>query len=191
MKNIVLCLLIFITIISCKPKKQTVTTVTTIDTGIHITETPLNQSHKIEDEQTEANYEVSSQNTKKVVNERFDFAFKIPENWKAIDKSNNGDGYFIETGNTTADIRIYGENLSKNPVLEELNDQSCDKKEKFIYDDKTKGTKCVSKNEVFYYYQTTDKKITFYIKADSVWMGKNNTVITNIAKSITQHKDAI
>ena len=48
-------------------------------------------------------------NYKKVENARYHFSFSIPENWNALDISDNGDGYFISTPDSGAKIKVYGE----------------------------------------------------------------------------------
>ena len=133
-------------------------------------------------DEKEAHYS-SSKNAgyKKALNERFGFSFDLPEVWKAIDKSNNGDGYFMITDDPSADIRIFGEDISGNPAILELT--AC-KGEKFTYSDGTKGTKCVENGEVTYNYTTKKTHVTFYIKASPSWMEKNADFLSAIAKSI-------
>ncbi|MCX9079548.1 MAG: hypothetical protein OIN84_16410, partial [Candidatus Methanoperedens sp.] len=54
---------------------------------------------------------------KTAYNEAFDFWFDLPEDWKAVDKSQNGDGYYIISDAADMDIRVYG--LLKDSTEEE------------------------------------------------------------------------
>jgi len=140
----------------------------------------------IDKESTEAGYEkTEATGVKKVVNERFNFSFEIPSAWKAIDKSNNGDGFFLESDNSTADIRIYGENLEGNEIMAEMEIKSCTRTETFKFRDGYPGLKCYQAQDEYYYYDTPTTRIVLYVHADAVWKTKNIAVIRSIAESIT------
>ena len=66
----------------------------------------------IDEESTEASYDKSdTKGNKKISSDRYGFTLEIPAAWTATDKSNNGDGYFLSTGDKTVDMRVYGENI--------------------------------------------------------------------------------
>ncbi len=147
---------------------------------------PPSVNEYIEKESTEATYlEDGQTDIKTVTNTRFDFYFEIPSTWKAIDKSNNGDGYFLDSGNKSVDLRIYGEALEGNEMMAEMELQSCTKTEKFIFRNGYPGIKCFQKGDEYYYYDTPLTRIVFYIHADAAWIKQNATLLTEIAKSLT------
>ncbi len=139
----------------------------------------------INEEAEEANYNNTSSNFKKVYNERFGFSFEVPAQWKAVDKSNNGDGYFLETGNASADVRIFGANIEGNEVLAEMEIKSCNRTEKFSFADGNNGIKCFQGKDIYYYYDTKKLRITCYIKGDEKWIADNNESLMRVVKSIT------
>ncbi len=143
----------------------------------------------IDDESTEANYHATEESGfLKVVNERYDFSFEIPKEWKAIDKSNNGDGFYIDCGNKSVDLRIYGENLEGNEIMAEMELKTCVSTETFKFSDGYPGIKCNQNSDTYYYYDTPQTRIVFYIHADKKWNGENAAIVSSIAKSISSGK---
>lgn len=138
----------------------------------------------IEEESTEAHY-LDAQGMHEVHNERYGFTFVIPVHFKATDKSNNGDGYFIETGDQGVDIRVYGESIADNALMAELALQSCTRTEKFRFANGYPGTKCFQSADIYYYYDTPTTRITLYVHAPERWMQRNAHVAEEIAKSIS------
>ena len=139
----------------------------------------------IDAETTEANYgDEDAGGFKTTVNERYGFSFKIPSNWKALDKSNNGDGYFIETGEKGVDLRIYGEQIEGNEVMAEMELKSCEKTEDFKFSNGYPGTVCYQSGDTYYYLDTPKTRIIFYVHADSKWKQRNGETINTIAKSM-------
>jgi len=135
------------------------------------------------DEQHEADY-TDANGGRQVHNERYGFDFVIPAQYQAIDKSNNGDGYFIETGDKGTDIRIYGENIADNTIAAEMALSACERTEKFRFDNGYPGLKCYQGDDVYYYYDTPRLRITLYVNASDAWMQRNAAVIQSIAGSI-------
>lgn len=140
------------------------------------------QAAPIEDQQ-EARY-TPVDGSLQVHNERYGFTFTIPGQYKAIDKSNNGDGYFIESGDAGTDIRIYGENITDNTVAAELALSACNRTEKFRFDNGYPGIKCFQGDDMYYYYDTPTLRITLYVHASDRWKERNAGVIQSIAGSI-------
>lgn len=136
-----------------------------------------------DDEQHEADY-TATDGGQQVHNERYGFDFVLPTHYKAIDKSNNGDGYFIETGDKGIDIRIYGENIADNTVAAELALSACERTEKFRFDNGYPGLKCYQGKDVYFYYDTPTLRITLYVHAPDAWMQRNAATIESIAGSI-------
>ena len=143
----------------------------------------------IDDESTEANYHATEDNAfLKVVNERYDFSFEIPKAWKAIDKSNNGDGFYIDCGNKSVDMRVYGENLEGNEIMAEMELKTCVSTEDYKFGDGYPGIKCNQNSDTYYYYDTPQTRIVFYIHADKKWNSENAATVNAIAKSISSGK---
>lgn len=141
----------------------------------------------IEDESTEPEYiDAKASGNKRIINERYGFAFEIPENWKASEKSNNGDGYFIETGEKDIDLRVYGANIQGNEIMAEMELKACERKEDFKFANGYPGIICYQTGDVYYYYDTPKTRITFYVNAPKNWQEKHAAVINSIAKSISE-----
>lgn len=138
----------------------------------------------IDDEATPAHYTTAGDGTQLVLNERFGFTFKLPANYTATDKSNNGDGYFIETGDKGVDLRIYGENIDGNTLMAELELSTCESTESFRFANGFPGTLCLQSGDRYYYYDTPKTRIICYVHAPKIWMQRNESKITEMAKSI-------
>lgn len=140
---------------------------------------------KTADHENEAYYAYpDSSGWKRAFNERFGFSFDIPPQWEAVEKSNNGDGYFIETGNRSTDLRVYGEDISGNPLTVQMEMQSCDKTEKFSYANGYPGMRCEEDSDVYYYYDTPKSRVAFYVHAPRTWQARNAETLQRIAKSL-------
>ncbi len=120
----------------------------------------------------------------KIVNARFNFGFTIPARYKVKDQSDNGDGYFIETGDAGVDLRIYGEDLTDNTLMAELELKSCEKTESFRFSNGYPGTKCYQSGDIYYYYDTPKVRVVCYAHANARWMERNAMLLDEIAKSI-------
>lgn len=125
---------------------------------------------------------------KKITNERFGFSFEIPGHYTVQDKSNNGDGYFINTGDTGTDLRIYGVNIKGNEIAAELELSTCEQTESYRFANGFPGTKCYQSGDTYYYYDTPSTRVIFYVHAPKVWLGRNTAVIDAIAKSLVVGK---
>ncbi|MEZ5013448.1 MAG: hypothetical protein R2794_04090 [Chitinophagales bacterium] len=121
---------------------------------------------------------------KTIIIDRFHFALEIPATWKALDKSNNGDGYFLDCGVEQADIRVYGENISANPVMAEAELAACDKMEDIHFANGYPGTHCFQGKDDYYYYDTPDLRMIFYVHADAQWKRDHAEVLDRVAKSL-------
>lgn len=119
-----------------------------------------------------------------ITNERYGFTFSVPEQYQVQDKSNNGDGYFIVTGDAGTDLRIYGTFIGDNPVAAELELASCEKTEKFRFGNGYPGVLCFQDGDRYYYYDTPSTRITFYVHASEAWVSRNAEIMQTIASSI-------
>ncbi len=114
-----------------------------------------------------------------ITNDRYNFSFELPLQWKAGDVSDNGDGYIIETGDANVDFRIYAQQKLG------LDDDDYEKKEPFIFDDGTKGSKCYySDTEYFIYKNNKNTTIAFYIDTNEAWLKEHYESLNAIAKSM-------
>lgn len=139
----------------------------------------------IEEESTEANYEKSdAAGNKKISSDRYGFSLEIPASWTATDKSNNGDGYFLSTGDKTVDLRVYGENLQGNEVMAEMELSTCETSEKFIFWNGYPGIKCYQSGDYYYYYDTPKTRVIFYVHAPKNWVEKNKVLVESVVKSL-------
>jgi hypothetical protein len=124
-------------------------------------------------------------------NQTYNFAFDLPEKWRAIDASTIGDGYYIFTGKKFTDIRIYGEGITpaNEKVLAEVDSTEFNKIEKFTFNDGTKGLKLSGRIYRMYIKDIGKTRISFYIKARKRWIEQNEAYIEHMAQSIRKiHK---
>ncbi|MBC8045948.1 MAG: hypothetical protein H7Y00_04085, partial [Fimbriimonadaceae bacterium] len=105
------------------------------------------------------------------------------------DKSNNGDGFYIETGNVNVDMRVYGETITG---IEDIDNAGikCDGVSEFVFSDGTKGSKCSDSGLLYFFYTNKKKKITLYLSAPPEWRKENLSVINHIAESISMKNPA-
>ncbi len=119
---------------------------------------------------------------RKIENTRFNYSFTVPSQWNVIDSSDNGDGYFINTGNSSTDVRIYALMADVNE-MDRFEGFECDKKTDFRIGDRM-GSKCMNKNERVYTVDYNDKRVYVYAHADESWITHNESVLEALAKSV-------
>lgn len=126
----------------------------------------------------EASYFPTESSTfKKVGNPRFNFWFDIPTDWRAFDRSANGDGYFLDVGNPGVDVRAYGSGL--DVVL----DQSQDKTP-FRFADGKLGWRLTKETSMTYVRPEGDHFLYLYVQAPAAWVKKNEEAISRVARSL-------
>lgn len=173
-------LLLFINIASCKSDSKTSAKK---EIGIPEKSEREEEKEKEKKKDTEVPPPVSFK-YQQIINERFHFTFEIPEQWKAIDKSSNGDGFFIETDNSKIDFRIFGTTLSG---IQEIDNAGlkCDAVGSINFKDGTKGAKCTKGNTLQFFYEYQKTRITFYLDAPEEWKKQYVQIINHIAESIS------
>ncbi len=125
---------------------------------------------------------------KTVNNDMYAFWFDLPEAWKAVDRSQNGDGYYIVTDAADMDIRAYG-------VMEDSNEEEYYRKlsgtdgtiEDFVFNDGVQGKKILNASSRAYFLRLDgDSYICFYVnyKNDTQWYEENIDKLTAIAASL-------
>jgi len=146
------------------------------------TTTPL--AEIIEDEATAPHFKKTDDGSVVIMNERFGFTFALPANYSATDKSNNGDAYYIVTGEKDVDLRIYGENINGNELMAEMELSTCERTETFHFGNGYPGILCYQSGDKYYYYDTPQTRIVFYVHGPKIWQERNAVIINTIAKSI-------
>ena len=137
----------------------------------------------------EAVYRTASLNRfKTAFNQTYNFAFELPKEWRAIDASTIGDGYYIFTGKKFTDIRIYGERITpeNENKLAEVDSTDFNKVEKFIFDDGIKGLKLSGKTYRMFIKDNGKIRISFYVRARKNWINQNEVYLDHMAKTIHQ-----
>ncbi|MFN0276415.1 MAG: hypothetical protein ACKVPJ_11750 [Chitinophagales bacterium] len=180
-KTFVPLLMFSVILFSCKTKQETVEQpVKTIDTTTIVKKDILDRK----DEPPPVSY-----NYIKVVNNRYNFSFEMPESWKAVDKSNNGDGFYLDAGDINVDFRIYGETLTG---IDDIDSEgiSCDAVAEYVFADGTKGTKCTDNGLLYFFYPQKKKRVNVYINAPIEWKKKNINAINHIAESVSMKTPA-
>ena len=113
-----------------------------------------------------------------IASARFNFWLDIPHNWRAVDSSTNGDGYFILTGNPRVDARVYGSEV-------ELPTEPQKKTSVFLFRDGLKGVRVTASGSVYFTRQISQRQVTFYLaSSDSAWLSENRRQIERIAASL-------
>ena len=125
---------------------------------------------------------------KTAFNQRYNFAFELPKEWRAIDASTIGDGYYIFTGKKFTDIRIYGERITPDNEnkLAEVDSTDFNKIEKFTFDDGIKGLKLSGRTYRMYIKDDGKFRISFYVRARKNWINQNEVYLDHMAKTIHQ-----
>ena len=125
---------------------------------------------------------------KTAFNQTYNFAFELPKEWRAIDASTIGDGYYIFTGKKFTDIRIYGERITpeNENKLAEVDSTDFNKIEKFIFDDGIKGLKLSGRTYRMYIKDDGKFRISFYVRARKNWIAQNEVYLDHMAKTIKQ-----
>jgi len=124
-------------------------------------------------------------------NQTYNFAFELPAQWRAVDASTIGDGYYIFTGKKFTDIRIYGERITPETekVLAEVDSTNFNKIEKFTFIDGHEGLKLSGRINRMYVKDIGNIRVSFYIKARKRWIEQNDAYLEHIARTIRQiHK---
>lgn len=127
-------------------------------------------------------------------NEVFGFWFDIPNDWEAVDKSEDGSLYNIITGNDRIEINMYGvlKNGSEDDFYASLSSSSGTISD-FAYRDGWVGKQItVSGNETYYVRVDGDSYMILYVnsKDDSEWMTQNAEKIKYVAMSARTTKES-
>ncbi len=121
-------------------------------------------------------------------NEIFAFWFDIPNDWRAVDQSEDGSEYSILTGDDSIDIRIYGvfAEESEDEFYASLSNGSGRKVPDFIFRDGWVGKKiAVSDSEVYYVRDDGDSYIILHVHSlgGSEWVLQNSDKLNYVAMS--------
>ena len=128
----------------------------------------------------DANYKTGS-------NDMFDFWFDIPNEWKAVDQSEDGSEYRILPGNDNIEIKMYGTlmNGSEDDFYTSLSGSNGTISD-FTYRDGWVGKQInVSNSEVYYIRVDGDSYMILHVnsKGNSEWMMQNSEKLNYVAMS--------
>lgn len=157
-------------------------------TGGNTSDSSDNNSSVIEDGKEAKYYPNAVEGYKTAYNETFDFWFDLPEDWKAVDKSQNGDGYYIISDAADMDIRVYGllEDSAEEEYYKKLSGKN-GKIEAFTFNDGESGKKVQNTSSRVYFVRVDgDTYICFYVNFinNSAWYQQNTDKLTDIAMSL-------
>ena len=135
----------------------------------------------------DANYKTAS-------NEIFDFWFDIPNEWKAVDQSEDGSEYSIIPDNDNVEIKMYGvlADESEDDFYASLSGSSGTITD-FSYRDGWVGKQInVSDSETYYVRVDGDSYMILHInsKGDSEWMKQNTEKLNYVALSARTTKES-
>lgn len=120
-------------------------------------------------------------------NETLDFWFDIPNDWKAVDKSENGEEIIIDPGNENVSLLIYGmkKNGEDDDFYKKLSgaDGSI---EDFFFRDGWMGKKITNGAKLYYLRDDGDTYMIFYsdCSKDSAWSDGNADKLGHIGGSL-------
>ena len=132
-------------------------------------------------------YPTYDSNYKTGSNEIFDFWFDIPNEWKAVDDSEDGFEYHILTGNDAVEITMSGRYV--NEKEDEFYTSLMGSRgtiSDFVYRDGWVGKQIqVSDSEIYYVRVDGDSYMILHVnsKGDSAWIGQNQDKINYVAMS--------
>ena len=157
-------------------------------TGGDTSDSGNNNSSASEDGKEARYYPNAVAGYKSAYNEIFDFWFDLPEDWKAVDRSQNGDGYFIISDAADMDIRIYGilKDSADKGYYEKLSGKN-GKIEDITFNDGESGKKVRNtSSRVYFVREDVDTYICFYVnfKSNPAWYEENADQLTYIAMSL-------
>ena len=120
-------------------------------------------------------------------NDIFDFWFDIPNNWKAIDKSDTGEEFTVDCGNDKVSFLVYGTQI-KGQVDDFYSKLSgtAGSIEDFTFRDGWMGKKITNGTKLYYLRTDGDTYIIFYAnyKDDSAWFIDNRDTLEYIGQSL-------
>lgn len=135
-------------------------------------------------------YSTGNADFKTTANPRFNFWFDIPNSWQAFARSQNGDGYSIETGDKNVDLRIYGGwKVFSDDETYEMIMENDGKMSDFEFRDGIKGKHFIKNDSQSFMRNEENRRITLYIETkDKKWLEENMEKILYIARSIRPGK---
>lgn len=120
-------------------------------------------------------------------NEKFDFWFDIPVEWKAVDESEDGSEYRILGSSEKVRIRIFG--ILEDDAGEDYYNKLAGSSgviSDYIFRDRWIGKRIdISPNETYYIREDGDSYMVLHVDAaaDPAWLVKNSEIIDYIAMS--------
>lgn len=172
---------------ACSAPKETGVQ-TTVQAAASKTEETENKSESSVDGKEAKYYPNALEGYKTAYNEMYDFWFDIPEKWKAVDRSEKGDGYYIIPDAADMDIRVYG--LLKDTAEEDYYLKLSGKNgkiEDITFNDGEPGKKIQNANSRVYFVRVDgDSYICFYVnfKSNPAWYQQNTDTLNYIAMSL-------
>ena len=120
-------------------------------------------------------------------NDIFDFWFDIPNNWKAVDKSDTGEELTVDCGNEKVSLLVYG-TVIKGEVDDFYSKLSgtAGSIEDFTFRDGWMGKKIINGSKLYYLRTDGDSYIIFCAnyKDDSAWFTENRETLEYIGQSL-------
>jgi hypothetical protein len=118
-------------------------------------------------------------------NPRFHFFFDHPKEWKSVDSSQTGDGFYIVTGDLSVDMRIYGKyRLLEDDEFYSMLLEESGTKEEFDFADGRKGIH-ITKNNTHYFIRNEEEvRILLYVRSNNEWYRENKNIILSMANRI-------
>ncbi len=126
-------------------------------------------------------------------NEILDFWFDMPNDWKAVDKSENGEEIIIDPGNENVSLLVYGTKKTgeDDDFYKKLSgaDGSI---EDFFFRDGWMGKKITNGAKLYYLRDDGDTYMIFYsdCSKDSAWSAENTDKLGHIGASLRTRQES-
>ena len=121
-----------------------------------------------------------------VVNRKLGFAITVPASWTAKDIADTGDGHFIDCGNGSVVMRVYGETMTM-PEEFYLLVAAGERLSVFVFGSGIQGWK-IAQQGVFekYMYSSEGRYVTFYVdyRNDPAWYEDYSDDIEDMARTL-------
>lgn len=118
-----------------------------------------------------------------VSNQRYAFNLDIPADWKALDVSDDSDGFIVQIPEyDQVDIRAYGEKYDE--LLAPLYEENCKELAEFEFANEQVGKRCIGENEISYWVLNEGNKLNVYIKGWNDLDLAQKTNLTSMVRSL-------
>lgn len=116
-------------------------------------------------------------------NQRYNFNIDIPSHWRAVDISDDGDGFTVTIPeNNSVSISVYGEKYDE--LLQDFYEEDCNETAEFTFVEEKLGKRCIGEDEVSYWLISSEHKLNVHVKGWSNLSLADKTNLTTMVRSM-------